>query len=92
MFQLCAVGLIGKADDVPPVIDKPDFIIFAVAEFLYRADVETSALPQPQFGTQLFAVLYHRYLAKVQELLALGKQLGTLLLQVITIHDHYDCR
>ena len=86
------MGLIGKTDDVPPVIDKPDFIIFAVAEFLYRADVETSALPQPQFGTQLFAVLYHRYLAKVQELLALGKQLGTLLLQVITIHDHYDCR
>ena len=62
------------------VIDKTDLIFLAVTELLDCADIESAAFPGTEFLPQMLSVLHHRNITEVQELLALGKQLDTLLL------------
>ena len=43
MFKLGSVRLVGEANNICPVIDQPDFVIFSVTEFLYGTDIKTAA-------------------------------------------------
>ena len=90
VFQLCPVGFIREADDVAPVVDQPDLILFAVAELLNGADVETAALTLAQFVPELGTVFDHSHLPQIQKFLTSGKEFGTLLLQVLPVYDHHD--
>ena len=90
MLQLGSVCLIREADNIVAVIDKTDLIFLAVTEFLNRADIEPATFSGTEFLPQMLSVLHHRNITEIQELLALGKQLDTLLLQFLTVNDHDD--
>ena len=86
MLQLGSVCLIREADNIVAVIDKTDLIFLAVTEFLNRADIEPATFSGTEFLPQMLSVLHHRNITEIQELLALGKQLDTLLRMSISMH------
>ncbi len=90
MLQLGSVCLIREADNIVAVIDKTNLIFLAVTEFLNRADIEPATFSGTEVLPQMLSVLHHRNITEIQELLALGKQLDTLLLQFLTVNDHDD--
>ena len=92
VFQLCTVGLIRETDDIGPIVDQADFIIFPVAKLLNRADVEATACPCAQLLPQSPSAFHNADLTKIQKFLTLGKQICALFLQLLPVNNHDNRR
>ena len=84
------MGFVRKADNIWPVVNQPNFIIFSIAEFLNRTDVKTTAFTGAEFLPQYAAAGDNADLSKIQKLLAFGKEFRALLLQLVPVNDHHN--
>ena len=80
VLKLGSVCFVGKANDIGSTVDQTNLIIFSVAKLLNGTDIESTALPGTQFLPQCSAAGNNSHFTQIQELLAFGKQLRTLLL------------
>ena len=52
VLQLGSMGFVGETNDIGPLVDQTDLIIFSVTELLNGTNIETTAFPGTQFLPQ----------------------------------------